>query len=418
MHALLLGLTLALSEAQPLHLADFLGEARVHNPELREALAQTRAAKALVPAAGAFDDPMLMVQLWNVPVDLSGVPVMLQLSQNLPLGCKRRLRREAAASEAEVSKASAAVKALEVEEEVARTYFDLFVADRTIEVETQIEQTLRALADAASTRLASGRGELVDQLKAESEVLKTQSDLEGARAVRASASARLAVLVGRDPGEPLAETASPSLVGNLSTEVDLRRRALDARPELGLARAAIASAEAQLGLARAGRIPDLGLSAGEMHAFGGPSAGVRDFFFLGVQANLPVFWGDKNGPQIEGAAAKLEAMREAERSAENQILAQLAEAYAGVVGEEKQVVLHHRLVPLAQQALESALASYAAGRTEFLMVLDSERELQMHELELATHLAAYEQNVAALQHAVGSDVGLLASVEAGSREGH
>ena len=128
--------------------------------------------------------------------------------------------------------------------------------------------------------------------------------------------------------------------------------------------------------------------------------------------------GEKNGPQIDGAAAKLEALRDAEHSVQSHILAQLAEAYAHVVGEERQVDLHHRLVPLAQQTLQSALTSYSAGRADFLTVLDSERELQMHELDLATHLAAYEQYVAALQHAVGSDVGLAASAEAGTREGH
>jgi outer membrane protein TolC len=414
MHALLLGL--ALTGAQPVHLADFLREARENNPELREARAQSKSAQAMVSPAGAFDDPMLMLQLWNAPVNFSTVPIMIQLSQNLPLGGKRGYRRDTASAEADGAVASGRIKVLDVEQEVTRTYFDLFMADRVLEIDARIENTLHSLVEASSTRVASGRGELVEQLKAESEVLKTQSDLEAARAVRTSASSRLAVLVGRDPGESLGETASPKMLASLPTEAELRKRALESRPELALARANISAAEAQVQLAEAGRVPDLGLSLAGMHAFGG--AAPHDFLFFGVQGNLPIFSGEKNGPQIDGASAKLEAMKEAERAAQNQILAQLAEAYAHVVSEEKQVDLHHRLVPLSQQVLESALAGYGSGRTSFLMVLDSERELQMHELELATHLGAYEQDVAALERAVGSDLGLAASAEAGPREGH
>src|SRR5207249_574582 len=87
-------------EAQaPVRLADLVREAREHNPEVRAAQAQTRAAAAAVGPAGAFDDPMLMVQLWNGPVDFSTVPIMVQLTQQIPLGGKREARRDAASAE-------------------------------------------------------------------------------------------------------------------------------------------------------------------------------------------------------------------------------------------------------------------------------------------------------------------------------
>ena len=70
------------------------------------------------------------------------------------------------------------------------------------------------------------------------------------------------------------------------------------------------------------------------------------------------------------------------------------------------------------QAVQSAESSYAAGRTDFTMVLDSARELRMHELDLATHLAGYEQRVAELQRAVGGDLGLEQAAEAGHEEHH
>ena len=42
----------------------------------------------------------------------------------------------------------------------------------------------------------------------------------------------------------------------------------------------------------------------------------------------------------------------------------------------------------------------------------------MHELDLATHFAIYEQRLAELQRAVGADLGLERSAEAGHEERH
>ena len=68
--------------------------------------------------------------------------------------------------------------------------------------------------------------------------------------------------------------------------------------------------------------------------------------------------------------------------------------------------------------VENAQASYAAGRAEFAMVLDSARELRMHEVELAGHLALYEQRLAELQRAVGAELGLDEAAEMGHEKPH
>ncbi len=413
MIVLVAGLVLAVA---PVRLSDLLAEARKNNPDLRAAAAQARAAASSVSPAGALDDPMLMVQFWNMPVDLSTVPVMVQLSQPLPLGGKRAARRDSAEAQARVARADAATKARDVEAEVAKAYFDLFMADRTLEVDGDIERTLRSLSAAAEARVTAGKSDQVDSLKAEGQLLKLRADEEIAAADRAVASARLVALLNRDPGAQLGPTTIPAIVPALPPELALRERALRERPELASVEAAIAGAHAQLRLAGAERTPDLSVFLGEMHAFRQP--GVADFLFVGVQGNLPVFSGSKNRPRIEAARAQLDGATEGERSLRNRIAAEVGQAHARVRSEERQVELHHRLIPLARQTLESAIASYSAGRIDFLTVLDSERDLQMHELDLATHLAAYEQRVADLERAVGAELGLTAAAEAGHQESH
>ena len=140
--------------------------------------------------------------------------------------------------------------------------------------------------------------------------------------------------------------------------------------------------------------------------------------FAGVQVNLPIFSGEKNHPRVAGAEAELGAMRDDARAIENRVVSEVADAHAELTAERRQVELHHQLIPIARQALASAMGAYVAGRSAFVMVLDAERDLQMHELDLATHLAMYEQRLADLQRAVGSNLGLVQAAESGTRESH
>ena len=121
----------ALAAPSPLRLAELLREAREKNPDLKAAEARTEAARESVSPAGALDDPMLMVQLWNAPVDFSSIPVMVQLTQPIPLGGKRAARTDAARADASMAEAELAGKRREIETQVASAYFDLFLAELT-----------------------------------------------------------------------------------------------------------------------------------------------------------------------------------------------------------------------------------------------------------------------------------------------
>ncbi|MCA1828967.1 MAG: TolC family protein [Myxococcales bacterium] len=403
--------------AAPLRLVDLLREAREKNPDLKAADAHALAAKGSVSPAGALDDPMLMVQLWNTPVDFSSIPVMVQISQQIPLGGKRAARRDAAGAEAAMAEADLAGKQRDVEAQVASAYFDLFLAERTQEVDDELERILRLLLQSSEARVSTGKGEQVELLRAQGALVQLHSDRETAVDHRASAWARLAALLDRDPMAPSGTTTQPGMLAALPEVKALQERAMHERPELTGSQAQTASAEAQMRLAKAMTVPDLGVFAAEMHTFKNPM-GPSDFLFAGFQVNLPIFSGSKNDPRIASATAQLVAAQEAEHALRNRVVAEIAETYAHVLAEQRQIDLHHQLIPIARQAVESAESSYVAGRTDFTMVLDSARELRMHDLELAMHQAMYEQRVAELQRAVGADLGLSQAAEADHEEHH
>ncbi len=413
----LLALSPPPTAAPTVHLHDLLEEARRKNPDINAARAQARADAANVAPAGAFDDPMLMVQLWNMPVDLSVIPLMVNITQPLPLGGKRASRRDEAEAMAAASHAAVTTHTRDIETEIAKAYFDLFLADRTIEVDDEIGRTLQTLVSVASARLSGGRGEESEALRAKGEALKVESDREAAYARRAAAVAKVVALLDRPADSDLGPTAEPGLLLSLPPPEAFRERALRERPELAVAKAMTAAAGARLRLADAQTVPDVGVSAGEMHMFGGQGS-PADFLFLGVQGNLPLFSG-KNRGRTDAAEAMLAARREETHALQNRVFAEIADARAEVLAEQHQIELHHRLIPVSKQALASALASYGAGRgSGFLSVLDAERDLQAHELDLAMHTAAYAQHLADLERAVGGDIGLLRAADSGTRMSH
>jgi cobalt-zinc-cadmium efflux system outer membrane protein len=406
----------ALAAPSPLHLADLLREAREKNPDLKAAQARVAAAASTVSPAGALDDPMLMIQLWNAPLDFSNVPVMVQVSQNLPLGGKRAARQDAANADVDAAKANAAVALHDLEVQVAQAYFDLFLAERTQEIDDELEQLLQALLQASESRVATGKGEQVELLRAQGAVIQLRSERETANDHRTSSWARLAALLDRDSTDAAGSTTRPGLLTNLPAEATLRDRALRERPDLVAAQAMIKNAEAQVRLARAAKIPDIAPFAAFMHTFNG--AGETNFVFAGVQGNLPLFGSGKNEPRISSAGSQAVAMRETAHAVRNRVVSEVAESYAHVLAEAHQIELHHQLIPLSRQTVESAEHSYAAGRTDFTMVLDSVRDFRMHELDLAQHLAMYEGRLAELQRAVGGDIGVERAAEAGHADDH
>src|ERR1700694_4720406 len=192
-------LALALAAPVPLRLADLLREAREKNPDLRAAQARVGAAQSSISPAGALEDPTLMVQLWNTPVDFSTVPVMVQITQPIPLGNKRSARTDVARADFAMVAADLAAKQRDIDTQVASGYFDLFLADRTQAVDDELEQILNVLLQASEARVSTGKAEKVELRRAQAALIQLRSDRETAVDQRQSAWARLAALLDRDP---------------------------------------------------------------------------------------------------------------------------------------------------------------------------------------------------------------------------
>ena len=70
--------------AEPFTLDSLLAEIAQRSPELQSRRAEVQAALERPVQARAFDDPMLMVELWQVPIGVQQMPLMITLRQPIP----------------------------------------------------------------------------------------------------------------------------------------------------------------------------------------------------------------------------------------------------------------------------------------------------------------------------------------------
>lgn len=323
----------------PLLLPDLLDAVERRSPQLLSAQAQARAAAERPAQARAFEDPMLMVELWQVPLDLGQVPVMVTLRQPIPWPGKLAARAAALQPEAARARSLARATARELRLQAARAYYDYRLAFRAIAVLRESQELLRAIADSVDARYRVGRAELAELLRAKADLATLDNTVLDFERQRELAAGAINVLLGEPAERPLGPPGSapePAEAGpGLSA---LTERALRQRPELQAARMAIQAARARLREAHAGRAPDLAAWAGFMAM----TRGGEHTFTLGLQSSIPSFSRARTSAAAREAQAQAAAEEAALRQAEARVRGEVRAASLQLETARRHLELHGR----------------------------------------------------------------------------
>lgn len=314
--------------------------------------------------------------------------------------------RAAAAAEAEAATFAAEAVQVTLAAEVAREYFGLrgaqarlAVADRNIALQEEALGLLRS-------RVRAG-------LASELDVAKADTDLAGLRAQRAplvdaiaQAGFRLAVLGGTAPGPLVPALAAPAPLPTALAGPDpgLPSEALDRRPDLRQARAAVLAANARVGLARADLFPKFSLSglfgaAGET----GPQIrlGPGLVFSLAPSVRLPIFTAGRLRAQVEIRDAELAAALAAHDTALLGALREVEAAASSAAQEGQRLAALDAAVASARQARALAVSRQQSGVDDYFAVIDAQRALYASEDLQAASATARVQHLVALYKALG-----------------
>jgi outer membrane protein TolC len=327
----------------------------------------------------------------------------IEISQPLPYPGRRRLTNDAAAAEVEVAAADLSLLVIELERRAAELYADLYLAHRAGDINAEHAALLEEFKQVATARYAAGLASQQDPLAAEAEVAHLQHDGLLLRSERAIVEARINALLHREPGAAL--PAPPSMLAPAASSAGsgdpdlavLAERALAERPELRRADALVRARQAELDLAKFAGRPDLAVST----SYNSMWSDGEHRWMVGAAIGLP-FWRQRVRAGAAEAEGRLAVARAERETLADEVRREVAEA--AVRWHETHHVLElfpSRLLPVARDRVEAALAGFRTGQNDFLALVEAERALRDVTLDYHRALAGQERSRAALAAALG-----------------
>ncbi len=306
-------------------------------------------------------------------------------------------RREIEAARYDTEAAAAARDAvlISVVADVARAYVDLRGLQTQLAVVRQNIEAARRTLDVVGTRFNRGLTNELDVTLAQRQLATLEALVAPLEAQASAAQYVIAVLIGEFPEAVAKELAAPAAIPTLPDEIqpglplDLLRRRPDVREE----ERRLAGATARIGVATANLFPRLLLTSGagfQQQGLGVSPSVDKYIWSVGPTAYWPLLDFGTLDALVD--LADLQTHEQLVRY-KRTILAAVQDVDAGISNyraqQDRLGNLGHALVA-SQRAVALATQRYERGLTDFLNVLDAERQ----EYDLEQQYAAAQQTAA------------------------
>ena len=315
--------------------------------------------------------------------------------------------RRAAAADARASAAQLRAVQVSVAAEVARNYFELRGLQEQLRVAVAALESQRQTSTLVNARLSAGRGSGFDADRADALVQTTAASVPALDSALVRTRYRLAVLSGQPPTALDARLAAPKPVPGIAPtaldRIGSPQSLLRRRPDVAAAEQQVAAAAARIGVAQSELFPQLtlggslGLNAGSVGALD-----QRDALIFNLGATL--MWSlvdfGRRRAQVAAASARGAA---AVATYEKTVLEALEEtegALAAYTRAQRRTESLYGAARSAGSAAELARARFTAGSSDFLAVLDAEREALVARDSLAQATTAGATSLVAVYKAL------------------
>ncbi|MGZ5873342.1 MAG: efflux transporter outer membrane subunit [Bradyrhizobium sp.] len=290
--------------------------------------------------------------------------------------------------------------------DVARLYFDLRARQERLQILYRDIDAARKVLDLAQTRLDRGLTNELDVLLAKRQVETLQADVEPLKALIAANGYAIAVLVGEYPEAIARDLRRPGAIPRLPARapvglpIDLLRR----RPDVREAERFLAAAVADIGAKTADLFPSLVIIAGG-GAQGGPRSGstvpITWIGSVGPLINAPILDFGALDAKIEIADYRAHELATVYKQTILLAVQQVDEANAAYRGYRQSLHSLDIALDAARQATKVATERYDRGLTDFLNVLDAERQQFALEQQRAELIRLAGDSFVALYKALG-----------------
>jgi cobalt-zinc-cadmium efflux system outer membrane protein len=392
----------------PLKLRELIEEALQKNPEVIASRSRSEVLKERPSQAASLDDPMLGLGILNLPTDTFSfrqedmTQKEISLSQRLPYPGKRSLRSEMAQKEAEAALSDYEEAKNKVSREMKMAYFDLFYADKAIEVTERNREILKLLNQIAETRYSVGEGIHTDVLKAQVELSKMIDELIMLNQSKRTLKARINTLLHQPPFAPLGDPAEVMLEKFSADPEELVKAAAQNRPLLQSMKRIVERNRAGLRLAEKDYYPDFDFKLAYGQRDDGSMGRRADMVTAMVGINLPLWYKSKQERKVAESQKDIQAAKDQLAAVTNEIRFMIGDKLTEIERAEKQMeLLKTGIIPLATLSLDSAMSSYRVNKVDFITVLDSLMTLFKYEIQYYRLLTDSRKSIAEIEAAVG-----------------
>lgn len=385
----------------------FLKEVLMSNPGLQAARARHESAQARIPQARAWDDPQVGVEFYATPITSAnpfkdGMETDYFVQQMIPFWGKKGLMGNAASSGAKIAEQAVTTTERDLIVSVKRAYAMLYSAQRRLDVNETNQRLLRQIIESARAKYSAGTTTQGDVLKVQVEMAQLQNERSVLEQELSSAIAMINALRSVEAATPIGRVEGITPESLQVTIEALYARSIENRPELRGMQFEIDMNKFEHAVARRERFPDFMVRGMYKNMAEG-----TDLWAGMVGINIPFspFGIGKYSGKIDEAKANVLSSERTYVDMQNMVRFQVRDAWTMVQSRWQQIDRYQRtILPQAEQALLSTLASYQTDKADFLSLLDSYRILQMFRMEYYMVVGEHYTSVAELERAVGSDL--------------
>ncbi|MGU3536346.1 efflux transporter outer membrane subunit [Methylobacterium sp. A54F] len=359
----------------------------VDNQNLRQAVANYRAARALVEQARAALYPTVIgapsiTRLRTAGVERTSISLQGQASWELDLfgGIRRNIESEVALAQADA--AQIALVRLATQAEVATAYQQLRYTDSLQRLLNETVEIFRRTQAITENQYNAGTAARSDVITAQTQVQTAQAQAIAAGLQRATYEHAIATLIGRPPSEltiPVGALAQrPPAV-----PVGIPSALLERRPDVAQAERTVQAQSERIGVAVAAFFPTVTLSASG-GILGSPAGGLfsaaNQVWSVAASGTEVLFDGGARAAALRASEATYDASVASYRQTVLAAFAEVENGLAGVRILARQQAAQDAAAESARRAVEITLNEYRAGTQNFTTVVTAQALLLTNEV--------------------------------------
>jgi NodT family efflux transporter outer membrane factor (OMF) lipoprotein len=290
--------------------------------------------------------------------------------------------------------------------EVARNYTELRGFQRRLDITNQNIKLQQDSLELTRVRAEAGLGTQLDVERQASQLHSTRSLVPSLEAAEIQAIHRLGVLLGEEPGALLDQLIQTKPIPTVPpiVPVGLPADLLKRRPDVRKADTRVAAEMARIGVARADLFPKIllnGAAGRQATELSSLTLGPGNFFSFGPAITIPIFTAGRIRANVE---AQKQRFDQALTQYHSTVLRSLEETENALVAYGHEGERRARLlaaVDASRQATFLANELYMRGLSDFLSVLEAQRQQLATEDDLAQSDTAVVTDLVVLYKALG-----------------